>query len=203
MRKFGAEVRLDDPAFIHPSAEIYGKVRIGEEASVWPFAVIRAEGQEIEIGPYANIQDFVMLHIGIQHGTRIGAYCSITHHATIHAATIGDNCLVGINATVMDGCVIGDNCIVAGGSFLKEGTVIPDNSVVMGTPGRVTRRANNWVANRLNAVIYHRNAVAYAQGQHRAWHGAGFEDFIKTEVERLNAEFAALGADLRHAAGGD
>lgn len=203
MRKFGAEVRLDDPAFIHPTAEIYGKVRIGEEASVWPFAVIRAEGQEIEIGPYANIQDFVMLHIGIQHGTRIGAYCSITHHSTIHAATIGDNCLVGINATVMDGCVIGDNCIVAGGSFLKEGTVIPDNSVVMGTPGTVTRRANNWVANRLNAVIYHRNAVAYAQGRHRAWHGAGFEDFIKTEVERLNAEFAALGADLRAAAGGD
>jgi carbonic anhydrase/acetyltransferase-like protein (isoleucine patch superfamily) len=203
VRKFGPEVRLDDPAYIHPTAEIFGKVTIGEGASVWPFAVIRAEGHEIEIGPYTNIQDFVMLHIGIQHGTRIGAYCSIAHHSTIHAATIGDNCLIGVNATVMDGSVIGDNCIVAGGSFLKEGTVIPDNSVVMGTPGTLTRSRNNWVANRLNALVYHRNAVAYARGEHRAWHGPDFDAFIKTEVERLNAEFAALGADIRHAAGGD
>jgi carbonic anhydrase/acetyltransferase-like protein (isoleucine patch superfamily) len=203
VHRYGPEVRLDDPAFIHPTAEIYGKVRIAKGASVWPFAVIRAEGHEIEIGPYSNIQDFVVLHIGMQCGTRIGAYCSITHHATIHAAALGDNCLVGVNATLMDGCVVGDNCIIAGGAFLKEGTVIPDNSVVMGTPGRVTRSRNNWIANRINALVYHRNAVAYARGDHRAWHGPDFDDFVKTELERLGAEFAALEPEARRAAGED
>ncbi len=190
---YGPDVRLDDPAFVHPTAQIYGKVTVGEGASIWPYAVIRAEAHEIEIGPYANIQDFVMLHVGVQHGTRIGAYCSIAHHATIHAARLGDNCLVGVNATLMDGCVIGDGCIVAGGSFLKQDTVVADDSIVVGTPGRVVKSRNNWIANRLNALLYYRNALAYSRGDHRAWHGRDFEDYLGAEIERLKAELAAMG----------
>ena len=82
-----------------------------------------------------------MIHVGSSTGTVIGAHCTITHHCTIHGCTIGDNCLIGINATIMDGAVIGENCIVAGGSFIKERTVIPDNSIVMGIPGKVCARA--------------------------------------------------------------
>lgn len=190
---YGPEVTLNHPAYIHPTVLIYGKVTVGEGVSLWPNAVIRAEGHEIEIGPFSNVQDFVMLHLGAQCGTRIGAHCSITHHATVHGATIGDNCLVGINATVMDGCVIGDNCIVAGGAFLTENTVVPDNSIVMGVPGKVVKSRNNWIANRLNAAIYHRNALAYARGDHRAWNGPPFEDFVRATIKRLEAEFAALG----------
>ena len=147
MSRFGPLVSLDHPAFIHESALLYGKIAIGRDVSIWPHVVMRAEMSEITVGEGTNIQDFVMVHVGGQTGTRIGRFCSITHHCTIHGATIGDHCLIGINATLMDGVVVGDNCIVAGGAFLKEGTVIPPNSIVMGMPGKVVRTRNSGAAN--------------------------------------------------------
>ena len=189
--EFGPEVTLNDPAFIHDTVCIYGRATVHEGASLWPYAVLRGEFYEIEIGAYTNIQDFVMIHVGSSTPTRIGAYCSITHHCTIHGATIGDNCLIGINATIMDGCVIGDNCTVAGGAFLPENTVVPDNSIVMGMPGKVKRVANGWVKNRFNAFLYHRNAMAYARGEHREWASDAFNQAAAEELRRLNAEFAA------------
>lgn len=190
-RAFGPEVSLGEVAYIHPSAQIYGKVRIEDGVSLWPNTVIRAEMHEVVIGRDTNIQDFVMIHVGDYTPTRIGAYCSITHHCTIHGCTIGDNCLIGLNATLMDGCVIGDNTIVAGGSFLVAGTVVPPNSIVMGIPGKVTRQANNWVKNRFNALMYKRNGEAYGRGEHRAWTGPAFESWAQLELARLQAEFAA------------
>lgn len=189
---FGPNVSLDDPAFIHPSALIYGRVSLAEGASMWPYSVIRAENFEIEIGPHTNIQDHVMIHVGYRVGTYIGAYCSITHHCNLHGARIGDNCLIGINATIMDECVIGDNCIIAGGAFLTEKTVIPDNSIVAGMPAKVIRTRNSWVANRFNAVLYHRNAQHYAEGKHQAWEGPEFETFKRSTMARLESEFAGL-----------
>ncbi len=186
--RFGPGIKVDEAAFIHPTALAYGSVKIGKGASLWPYSVIRAETREVTIGDYTNIQDFAMLHIGDTTGTHIGSHCSITHHCTIHGCTIGDNCLIGINTTIMDGCVIGDNCIVAGHSFLKEGTVIPDNSIVMGTPGKVVRTQNNYVKCRANAFMYYRNALAYAKGEHREW---ASEDCMKA----LNAEIAGLQQD--------
>ncbi len=191
MPEYGPEVILERPAFVHPSAQIYGRVRVGPEASIWPNVVIRAEMYEVEIGSYVNVQDLVMIHVGDGCGTRIGAYSSITHHAVVHGARIGENCLIGINATLMDGSVIGDNCIVAGGAFVTQGTVIPDNSVVMGVPGKVVRTNNNWVANRYNAAIYHWNARAYARGDHRGWAAPEFADFAAVERARIEAEFEA------------
>lgn len=189
---FGPDVLLNEPAFIHPSALIYGKARIEQHASLWCYVALRAEMHEIVVGPYTNIQDFTMIHVGSFTPTVIGSHCSITHHCTLHGCTIGDNCLIGINATIMDGCVIGENSIVAGGSFLKEGTIISPNSIVMGTPGKVVRTQNNYVANRLNAYLYYRNGLAYAKGQHREWAGADAIKAIGAELARLNAEFAQL-----------
>jgi carbonic anhydrase/acetyltransferase-like protein (isoleucine patch superfamily) len=187
MAVIGPEVVLRNPAYVHESAHLYGKVTVGEHASIWINAVARAEHEEIVIGPYTNIQDFVMLHVGAASGTHIGSHCSITHHCTIHGCTIGDNCLVGINSTIMDGCVIGDNCIIAGHSFLKEGSIIPPNSIVMGAPGKVTRTRNNFVANRLNAYLYYRNALAYADGRYREWQQPGFAADADAELRRLQA----------------
>jgi len=189
---FGPEVVLDDPAFIHPTALVYGKATIGKQSSLWPHAVLRAESDEIVIGAYTNIQDFVMIHVGYETGTYIGDYCSITHHCTIHGPRIGDNCLVGINATIMEGCVIGDNCTIGGGAYLREGTEVPDNSIVFGVPAKVVRRKNNWVFNRFNAALYHRNALAYRDGRHRSWTGPDFAAFKRDEMARLEAEFARL-----------
>ena len=120
------------------------------------------------------------------------SHCSITHHATLHGCTIGDHVLVGINATVYGGAVIGDNSIVGQHAYVRDGTIVPPNSVVVGSPAKVIRTANNWIANRLNALFYHRNARAYAVGDHRAWDGAEFEDWAGQTMAAVQAEFAAL-----------
>ena len=132
-----------------------------------------------------------MVHVGIRSGTHIGAYCSITHHCTIHGARIGDNSLIGINATLMDGVVIGKNCTIAGCTFIPEDTVIPDNSVVMGVPGKIVRTENRWVINRMNAWYYSRNAQAYAAGNHREWSSEGFQTALAAEHKRLMRVFEA------------
>lgn len=192
MREFGPLVTLESPAFIHDTVEIYGKNTIGEGVSIWPRVVMRAEMFENAIGPYSNLQDFAMVHVGSNCGTTVGAYCSITHRATLHGCTLGDNCLIGINATVMDDVVIGENSIVAGHTIVTQGTEIPPNSVVAGVPGKVVRTRNSFVANRMNALLYHRNGLAYAKGEHRVWDGEAARQAIAAERERVEAEFARL-----------
>lgn len=177
------------PAFIHPTALVYGAASIGEGSSLWPYAVIRAENYKVRIGRFTNLQDFVMIHIGHRHDTVVGDYCSITHHVNLHGCTIGDCCLIGIGTTVMDGCVIGDNCIVAGHSFLKENTVIPPNSVVMGTPAKVVRTVDSALANLTNALLYHHNALAYRRGEHRIWDQLD-RDALAAEARAALAELA-------------
>ena len=162
---------IHDSVWVAPGVQIYGKVTIAEGASVWPNAVIRAEACAVEIGRYTNLQDFVMIHVGFDNPTRIGAFCSIAHHATVHGATIGDACLVGINATVMDAAVIGAGSIVAGGAFVTEGSEFPAGSIIAGVPAKQIRERDMQRANRLNAWQYHRNAQAYKRGDHRAWTG--------------------------------
>lgn len=174
-------------AFIHPTACVYGDVSLGDGVSLWPYVSIRTESGSTSIGAMTNVQDFVMIHGG---EVKIGAYCSITHHCTIHVCEIGNNVLVGINTTVMDGAVIGDNCIIAGGSFITEGTVIPPNSIVMGSPAKVRRTHNSYVANRLNAIMYHANALAYARGDYRAWEGPEFRSAMAAQRAQLEREFA-------------
>lgn len=190
MHDYGPDVTLIEPAFIDRSVRIFGKVTVREGASIWPNAVIRAENHAVEIGPHSNVQDFSMVHVGLRSGTQIGAHCSITHHCTIHGARLGDNCLVGVNATLMDEVVVGENCTIAGGTFIPEGTVIPDNAIVMGVPGRVVRTENRWVENRINAWYYWRNALAYARGEHREWASEDFERALAAEHARLVEAFA-------------
>ena len=103
MPHIGPNVTLDEPAFIHDTAQIQGKVHIGKGVSVWTYAVTRSEVHEIRIGARTNIQDFVMIHEGSGFPTIVGQDCSITHHVTLHGCEIGDRCLIGINATIMDG----------------------------------------------------------------------------------------------------
>ena len=189
MIEHGPDITLDNLAYVDPTVRLFGKVSVGEGSSLWPYVVMRAENREVQIGRYTNIQDHVMIHIGFTTPTIIGDYCSITHHCTIHGCTIGDNCLIGINTTIMDGCVIGDNCIVAGGAFLKENTIVPDNSIVMGTPGKVVRTRNNFIANRRNAVSYFHNAKGYAEGNYRVWSNPGK---IQDAMAQIEQDYAAL-----------
>jgi carbonic anhydrase/acetyltransferase-like protein (isoleucine patch superfamily) len=169
---------IDPSVWVHESSYLYGKLSIGEGSSVWPNVVMRSEMHHIEIGRMTNIQDFAMIHVGSRTPTIIGDFCSITHHCTIHGATIGDSCLIGINATIMDGAVIGAGSIVAGGAFVPEGKEYPPNSVIMGSPATVKVERDNHQANRINAWLYNRNAQFYAQGRHDAWSDADFDAWM-------------------------
>lgn len=183
---FGPEVSHDRAAYVHPTAQIYGRVSLGEGSSLWPYSVIRSEMHEVRIGRFTNIQDFVMIHVSLDGPTIVGDYCSITHHCTLHGCTIGNNVLVGIGATIMDGCVVGDNSIIAGQAFLKERTVVPPNSLVVGCPGKVIKQIDAGRANVFNALIYHANALGYAAGNHRVWTPEAL-----AEAERRAAEIVA------------
>jgi len=182
--------RFPQAAYIDASARIFGGVEIAEGASLWPGAVIRAESQTVRIGRLTNLQDHVMVHVGYRHPTIVGDYCSITHRVVLHGCRIGDNCLIGIGATIMEGVVIGENSIVAGHSFVADGTLIPPNSIVMGTPGKVVRTANNFIANRINAMLYHRNALCYAKGEHRGWEGAAYQAEAQAWQDTAERQFA-------------
>lgn len=183
---------LDAAAYIHPSASIYGKVRLREGSSVWCNAVIRSEAAHVDIGEMTNLQDFVMVHTDPGRPVVVGARCSITHHATLHGCTIGDDVLIGINATVYGGASIGSGSIVGQHAYVKNGTVVPPNSIVVGSPAKVIRTVDSRVANRVNAEFYLRNALAYARGDHRAWDGPEFETWLGETLGRVQAEVAAL-----------
>ena len=161
------KIEIDKTAWVHETALLFGHISLGPESSVWPHAVMRSEMYHIEIGARTNIQDFVMVHVGGMTPTIVGDDCSITHHATLHGCTIGNKCLIGINATIMDGAKIGNNCIVAGHCIVTEGSEFPDNSIIAGSPAKLVKERDSGAANALNAAFYIQNAKNYAQGIHR------------------------------------
>jgi carbonic anhydrase/acetyltransferase-like protein (isoleucine patch superfamily) len=183
----GPEVRLERPAYVDPTARIYGRVSAGEGSSFWPYCVIRAEGAEVLIGRVCNIQDGAVIHVGSGRGTRIGDYCSIAHRAVVHGAEVGDDCLIGIGAVVMDGARIGRRCVIGAMALVPPKTEIPEGSVVTGVPGRVVASRDNFVQVRRNALIYHWNATAYATGRHDAWRGEDFARWRDQIAQRLAA----------------
>lgn len=167
MPHIGPDVHLDRPAFIHESANLFGRVNLAPDVSIWPNVVMRAEIFDITIGSRSNIQDFVMIHVGFETPTIVGEDCSITHHATLHGCQIGNRCLIGINATIMDRAKIGNNCIVAGHSIVVEGSEFPENSIIAGVSARKVKTVDNSEANLMNARFYLQNARNYARGIER------------------------------------
>lgn len=167
MGEIGTSVDADTAAFIHESAWLYGRVTIGEGASVWPLVVMRSEMFEIRIGRNTNIQDHVMIHVGASTPTIVGDHCSITHHVTLHGCEIGDDCLIGINATIMDGAKIGSGSIVAGNAIVGENAEFPPNSIIAGVPAKRVAERDCTKPNRFNALFYNAIAQRYAQGDDR------------------------------------
>jgi len=182
------EVELDESVFVADSAWLSGRIAVEAGCSIWHQAVLRAECQEIRIGRMSNIQDFVMLHVGYERPTRVGEFCSITHHATLHGCTVGDHCLVGIGAVVMDGAEIGAGSIVAGGAVLPEGRVYPPASIIAGVPAVAVKERDCARANRLNAWQYHYNAQATRRGEARAWTGADYERWFADKEQEVAAD---------------
>jgi carbonic anhydrase/acetyltransferase-like protein (isoleucine patch superfamily) len=179
---------IDASVWIAPSAQIFGRVAIGAGSSVWHNAVLRAECQEIRIGRMTNVQDLAMLHVGYDAATTVGDFCTIAHHATVHGCTLGDACLVGIGAVIMDGAVIGAGSIVAGGAVVAEGRSFGPGSVIAGVPAKAIAVRESARANRMNAWLYHRNAQLYREGRHRAWDGPEFEAWRRAKLAEIEAD---------------
>ena len=190
-REYGLEVDIARAVYVDHSANLYGRIRAGEGVSIWPNAVIRAEAAQVVIDDYANVQDFVMIHIDYEHDVHIGKYVSLAHHCIVHGAHIEDNVLVGINATIMDRVVIGENSLIGAGAVVTTETVIPPDSIVVGAPAKVVKTRNSWLDNRLNALLYYRNGQAYTRGDHRAWEGEEYDEWLRMERQRLHEEFKA------------
>jgi carbonic anhydrase/acetyltransferase-like protein (isoleucine patch superfamily) len=125
--------------FVAEGAVLVGDVRLAEGASIWYGCVLRADLTYITVGARTNVQDGTVVHLGDVTPTVIGADVTVGHRAVLHGCTIGDACLIGMQATVLDGAVVGYGSIVGAGSVVTAGTVIPPRSLVLGLPGKVVR----------------------------------------------------------------
>jgi carbonic anhydrase/acetyltransferase-like protein (isoleucine patch superfamily) len=135
----GIAPRLSRPSYVADGACLVGDVVLGEHSSVWFSAVIRADNGPIRIGTHSNVQDGAVIHCLPQGEVLVGAQVSIGHLATIHGASIGDRCLVGMSAVVMDGARIGDDTLVAAGSIVAGGRRFEPGVLLRGSPARVVR----------------------------------------------------------------
>ncbi len=159
------EIHKANYVFIASTAVVIGKVTLGENASVWYGAVIRGDIAPIFIGARSNIQDNCVIHVNYNMPVTIGEQVTIGHGAIIHGASIGNNCLIGMGAIVLDGAQIGDNCLVAAGAVVPPRSEIPPGSMVAGVPAKVVRElsAETIEANVRNALEYVELAARYQQ----------------------------------------
>lgn len=150
------EPQIDDTAWVAPTATVIGRVRLGEQVSIWYGAVIRGDMEDISIGSGTNIQDGCVLHADPGFELRVGSGVSVGHNAILHGCTIGDDVLVGMGATVLNGAVIGEGSLIAANALIPEGAKIPPGSLVAGVPGKVRRELGDAERDRikLNAAVY-------------------------------------------------
>ncbi len=140
---------IADSAFVDESALVIGDVTIGEDSSIWPMTVVRGDVQKITIGKRTNIQDACVLHVTHDgeyspggFPLNIGDGVTAGHRATLHACTIGDYCLIGMSATIMDGAVLGDRLIIGAGSLVPAGKKLEGGYLYVGTPVKQVRPLN-------------------------------------------------------------
>jgi carbonic anhydrase/acetyltransferase-like protein (isoleucine patch superfamily) len=142
IRAFGGKTpKIAQAAFISEAAYVVGDVEIGEYSSVWPGAVIRGDYAAVTIGRYVHLEDNCVVHCGAD--LILGSYIIVGHGAVVHCERIGDNVLVGSNATLLDRAQIGDGCIIGAGSLVTPDTIIPPRSFVIGSPAVVRGQVTN------------------------------------------------------------
>jgi carbonic anhydrase/acetyltransferase-like protein (isoleucine patch superfamily) len=135
---FGAP-KIDDEAFVAPTAVVVGAVTMGPRSSIWYGAVARADHEIIEIGENSNVQDNSTCHTDLGFPLTIGANCTVGHNVILHGCTLEDGALVGMGSIVMNGARIGRGSVVGAGSVITEGKQFPEHSLIIGSPARVIR----------------------------------------------------------------
>ena len=126
---------MEDKVFIAPNATVVGDVRLGRGVNIWYGAVLRGDSGAITVGEGTNIQDNCVLH----DETTVGAYCTIGHGAIVHGCAVGDFCLIGMGAVVLNGAVLGEGCLVGAGAVVTGKTNAPAGSVLLGSPAKIVK----------------------------------------------------------------
>ena len=161
-----AAPRLAPDAWVAPSADLIGDVRLGARASVWFGAVIRADNTPIILGEEANFQDGAIGHSDPGFPLTIGARVTVGHQAILHGCTVEDEALIGMGARILNGAVIGAQCIVGAGALVTEGKLFEPRSLIVGSPARAVRTLNDEqiALLRISSAHYAEKAARYATG---------------------------------------
>jgi len=136
----GRVPRVADSAYIAPSADVIGEVEIGDNASIWFTCVLRGDIEPIRVGASSNIQDGSIVHTMIGSPVVIGDWVTVGHRAVIHGCKIGDHCLIGMGAVLLNNVVVGEGSIIAAGALVTENTVVPPRSLYLGVPAKFRRQ---------------------------------------------------------------
>jgi carbonic anhydrase/acetyltransferase-like protein (isoleucine patch superfamily) len=130
---------LGKGVYIARGAVVVGDVTLGDAASVWYNAVLRGDINRIVVGKGSNIQDNAVLHLADDFPCLVGQYVTVGHSAVVHACTIGDECLIGMGAVILDGAELGEQCLVGARALVTQHSKIPPGSLVLGAPAKVVR----------------------------------------------------------------
>lgn len=162
----GIAPRLGHGAWVAPSADIIGDVRLGKFSSVWFGAVIRADNTPIIFGEETNFQDGAIGHSDPGAPLTLGARVTVGHQAILHGCTVEDEALIGMGARILNGAVIGSQCIVGAGALVTEGKSFEPRSLIVGSPARAVRQLDDDQIEllRLSAVHYSQKARQYSAG---------------------------------------
>ena len=160
----GAAPRLAVGAWAAPSADLIGDVRLAPRASVWFGAIIRADNTPILLGEETNFQDGAIGHSDPGAPLTIGARVTIGHQAILHGCTIGDDCLIGMGAKILNRAVLGPECLVGAGALITEGKTFEGGVLIVGAPARVVRQLSDdeKAALRVSAAHYAEKAARYS-----------------------------------------
>lgn len=135
----GIKPEIHESVFVADSADIIGDVKIGKNSSIWYNAVLRGDEHAIRIGENTNIQDGTVVHVGWGLDTIIGDNVTVGHNALVHGCTVGNNSLIGMGATILNGAEIGEFCMVAAGALVTQNKKFPDGVLIMGSPAKIAR----------------------------------------------------------------
>jgi carbonic anhydrase/acetyltransferase-like protein (isoleucine patch superfamily) len=146
----GIMPKLGARTYVDPAASVIGDVELGEDASVWPGAVVRGDVERIRIGARTNVQDGAIVHVTHDgpytpggSPCRIGADVTVGHGAILHACTVEDCCLIGMHATVLDGAVVRRHAFVGAGALVAPGKTVGEGELWVGQPARLLRRLSD------------------------------------------------------------
>ncbi len=146
--------------YVDESAQLIGDVVLGEHASIWMNAVLRGDVNSIRVGDYSNVQDCSVLHGMLnKYAVILGDWVTVGHSVTLHGCTIGNQCLIGMGAIILNNAKVGDGCIVAAGTLIPEGWELEPRTLWMGSPAKMRKSLGEQDIEMI--LQYGRNYIGY------------------------------------------